>query len=327
MKKKVYIVMVVVLSVLVLYVIFYLKQFTFSNQLSFVSEYSLDTPSSRFDYQAFGDNGLLYLNHMGNDSVIVYDTKTNTIVKEISGIGSPRGIDVSKQYQRAYVTSPDTDEVVVIDTTTNTITKKIKVGADPDGIAVDDDDSRVFLTNESGESVSVIDQNTQTEIKQITLTNSVGNTKYDAIHHKVYSAVHDGTFVVIDPVAMIVEKTIILNNCDTPHGFAVDEALQQALISCQGNNIALVVDLATGKELFRSTVGAGSDVVAFDTADNIGIVSSAAGIASLFQFGSAPTKLGDQFIAANAHTVAINPDTHLVYFSIEFGSSIKVYAL
>lgn len=297
--------------------VWHLKKSYDTGFLQEVATYTLATPSSRFDYEVFGENGILFLNHMGNDSVILYDTHTNSSIKEISGIGSPRGVDFSPQQNRLYVTSPDSDEVAVIDLSTNSIIKRISVGQDPDGIAVDDHDQKVFVTNESGQSISVIDQQTLTETTKISLTSSVGNTKYDATNQLVYAAVHDGTFVVIDPATLTIQRTFNLANCKTPHGFTFDPMFQQALVTCQGNSQGKVINTVSGEELLSAAVGVGADVVAFDSKNHAGVVSSASGIASIFQFGQQPKKIGDQFIALNAHTVAINPENELVYFPLE----------
>lgn len=319
--------LVIFIFVVILGIIWYLHRFQFTTSLVFDREYSLETHSSRFDYQVFGEDGILYINHMGDDSVIALDTKTNLILQEITGIGSPRGVAVSFKYNRAYVTSPDSNEMFVIDTDTNSISSKVKVGASPDGLAVDDTDNKVFVTNESGKSVSVVDQISLHEVNTIPLASSVGNTKYDSINGLVYTAVHNGTFVIIDPVKEVVTQSFDLADCSTPHGFTFDSKYRQALITCQGNSIGIIIDLVTGKELYRGTVGTGADVVAISNEKHVAIVSSAAGIASLFQFGDTPTKIGDQFIALNAHTVAIDEVTNTAYFPVEQSPNpiMKVY--
>lgn len=288
------------------------------------ADQTLKTKGSRFDYEVISE-GLLYLNHMGSNSLIIYDPKAQSILSEISGIGSPRGVAVSAKHHQAYVTSPSSDSVIVVDTFTRKIVAEIPVGKDPDGIAVADPYDRLFVTNESGRSVSVIDITSLAVVKQIAMTSTVGNTKYDATNDLVYTAVHDGTLVVIDPTTLEILQTFTLTDCQTPHGFTFDAQARQALVTCQGNAVGVIISLVDGKELLRASVGRGPDVVDESPINQQVVVASSSGTASMFQLGSEVKKIGDQFIGTNAHTVAIDSVTNLVYFPLE-NTTLKVYA-
>jgi hypothetical protein len=63
-------------------------------------------------------------------------------------------------------------------------------------------------------------------------------------------------------------------------------------------------------------VGTDPDVVVTYISKHLGVVSSSAGIASVFRFGDTPQKVGDILIASNAHTVSIDEKGN-VYFPIE----------
>jgi YVTN family beta-propeller protein len=296
--------------------------------LSLKWEYPLETLSSRFDYQTFGSGWLLLINHMGSNSVLVYDTLQHTLIQEIQGIGSPRGIAFSPKYNRIYVSSPTSDEVFVIDGQTWKIQTHILVWLDPDGVTVDDDHDKVFVTNESGESISVVDQIKLQETKKIVLSGTVWNTQYDSLNKLVYSVIHNGTFVVIDPIKETILQTIPLTNCWVPHGFSFDGVYHQALVTCKRSSVGVIIDISTGKELAIGDVGTDPDVVVTYISKHLGVVSSSAGIASVFRFGDTPQKVGDILIASNAHTVSVDEKGN-VYFPIEAEGSavLKVYRL
>ena len=76
--------------------------------------------------------------------------------------------------------------------------------------------------------------------------------------------------------------------------------------------------------LFRSgaTVGLAPDVLAFDSSLHRLYVSAESGVVAVFaERGLKLEKLGQAFLAPNAHTVAVDPATHLVYFALERGAS------
>jgi hypothetical protein len=68
----------------------------------------------------------------------------------------------------------------------------------------------------------------------------------------------------------------------------------------------------------RATIGPSPDVLAFDQSLRRLYVSSESGVISVFaETAHGLLKLGQDFLAAEAHTVAVDPDTHLVYFPLQ----------
>ncbi len=66
------------------------------------------------------------------------------------------------------------------------------------------------------------------------------------------------------------------------------------------------------------SVGADPDVLAFDKAFGRLYVSAESGVISIFdERGKSLVKVGEGFFAANAHSVAVDPRTHQVYFSLQ----------
>lgn len=79
----------------------------------------------------------------GNGKLDIIQTKTNKIIKTISGFFGPFGIVVSKDCHYAYVSnfgsnnfSPYGNEISVVDLHKYKIIKNIKVGIQPSGIAI-----------------------------------------------------------------------------------------------------------------------------------------------------------------------------------------------
>ena len=66
-------------------------------------------------------------------------------------------------------------------------------------------------------------------------------------------------------------------------------------------------------------------MLAFDTSLRRLYVSSESGVVAVFaEHGRRLAKLGQAFLAAEAHTVAVDSRTHLVYFPLEFGPVLRV---
>ena len=71
-------------------------------------------------------------------------------------------------------------------------------------------------------------------------------------------------------------------------------------------------------------VGDTPDVLAFDSSLHRLYVSAESGVVAVFaEHAHSLTKLGQAMLAPNAHTVAVDPRTHLVYFPLQSGSTGK----
>jgi YVTN family beta-propeller protein len=101
-----------------------------------------------------------YIGYLSESFVSVFDTKTNAVFSTISAANTLRGIAITPDGSRAYLTGTATDSVYVIDTHTN-----ISVGAipieNPIAIAITPDGRRAYVTSGTiPGSVSVIDTQT-----------------------------------------------------------------------------------------------------------------------------------------------------------------------
>ncbi|MDV6036067.1 YncE family protein [Bacillus sp. SM-B1] len=93
------------------------------------------------------------------------DTASNTeILPRISVGDQPRGIAITPDGSRVYVTNELDHTVSVINTLTNTEILQIPVGNRPIRVAITPDGSRAYVTNIIDNTVSVIDTFTNTEI-------------------------------------------------------------------------------------------------------------------------------------------------------------------
>jgi YVTN family beta-propeller protein len=88
----------------------------------------------------------------------VIDTATNTVVSTVGGMSHPRGVAVTPDGKRAYVTNAASNTVSVIDTASNTVVgTPILVGDNPFVVTVAPDGKHAYVTNLTSNTVSVID--------------------------------------------------------------------------------------------------------------------------------------------------------------------------
>jgi DNA-binding beta-propeller fold protein YncE len=78
-----------------------------------------------------------------------------------------------------------------------------------------------------------------------------------------------------------------------------------------------MVDLRTMKVLSTYQVGEDPDVLAYDPGLKRLYVSAESGTVTIFQNKDESLTLLGSFEMAHAHTVSVDPKTHLVYFPLE----------
>jgi YVTN family beta-propeller protein len=275
--------------------------------------------TTRLDY-ASHDLGrhLLFVAHLGDSAVIVFDTKTQRLVTRIPNISKVHGVLAIPELGRLYASATGSNEVVAIDETTLQIVARMPGGVYPDGMAYAPEVHKLYVSDEHGNTDTVIDVNTNTRVATIPLGGEVGNTQYDPVSKHVFSNVQTlGQLAEIDPATDKVVAHINLPGAKGNHGLLIESQQRQAFVACEGNDKLLVLDMSS------KTISASfddledPDVLAYDPGLQLLYVAGEAGVVSMFKVaGGKVSKVGTGFVGPNAHVVSVDPVTHLVYFPI-----------
>jgi YVTN family beta-propeller protein len=308
--------LVIITTVLANFAICYVS----NGQLKVVKDIPMPGGANRFDYQSINPaNRRLYISHMNSSAVVVFDLDGQKVIANIENISRPTGILAVPELGKVYVSASHTNEVVVIDEHTLKITNRIPSGSFPDGIAYDPVNKRIYVSDEHGKQVTVIDAQSDKLVTNIEMGGEVGNTHYDPVSRKIFSAVQTrNELVCIDPANNKIVNRFDLKDCDEPHGFYIDPRTHYALITGEGKGQFVVFDLATNKVIYTDKVGKDPDVLAFDADLHRLYVSSESGIVSIFSIEKGSIKkISEEFTAKHAHTISVDPKTHLVYLPLE----------
>jgi len=98
----------------------------------------------------------------GDNTVLVIDTATNTVVATIAVGQTPFGVAITPDGTRAYVAEANSFTVSVIDTATNTVVATIPLVGTPIGVAITPDGTRAYVTINGDNTVSVFDTTSNT---------------------------------------------------------------------------------------------------------------------------------------------------------------------
>ena len=310
-----------------------------SRLYTLVADIPLGPKANRIDYLSL-DAGAkrLYVSLMGRGKLLVFDTAQNKPLKELDGFPKTTGVLAVPSLHRVFSSVPGGGlgpslaqglgmlglssghgTVAVVDTDSLRVIARLPGGVFPDGIAYDAKDNRVFVSDEMGSAVTVIDPAANRVIARIAAGGEVGNVQYDPVSAKLYAPIQSkNELAVFDAAAATRTGAYPLSGCQHPHGLAIPPGTAIGYVACDENDVLVTVDLKTGKELSHLPLGHDPDVLAMDGSAKRLYVASESGNLSAFDIANpaAPVFLGDSFVGRNAHSVAVDPQTHRLYFPL-----------
>ena len=288
--------------------------------LAFVEDVPLPGGASRFDYQWLDPvNRRLYIAHLGDSSLVVFDLDGKKVIHEVPKLPSVHGVVAAPSLHLVFATATAEKTLALIDDQTFEVKARVPAGEYPNGLAVAGD--RVFVSNNQGAGVAVVDAKTAKALPSIRIGGGAGNTQWDAESGHILAAVHgEGYLADIDPAKSELAGRIALDHISSCHGLLVASPQRLAFAACHGKTPVLaVVDLHARRQIALLPLPPDIDVLAFDP--GLGRLYAAAETGMVVVFGVAAdhtvSELGRGVLAPHAHTVAVDPTTHRVYFPLE----------
>src|SRR5215216_4490730 len=280
----------------------------------------LPGPATRFDYQSLDETtGRLIIAPMGADEVVVFDTTAQQVVGTASGVKTPTGVLAVPELGRIVSAAAGSGDVAVIDAEKLTIVAHTGQIGFPDGLDYSPAVKQVFVSDESGGGELVINATTNEVVTTIDIGGEAGNTHYDPGSGCILVAVQSqNQLAVIDPTTdRLIGRYDLDADCETPHGFLIDAARRLAFVSCEDNATLLVVDLQSMEVTASFRVGDGPDVLALDPDWQRLYVAAESGVVSVFDVQEEGLQPAGEYQAPHAHSIAVDPTTHLVYLPLE----------
>jgi len=292
--------------------------------LQAAGDYPLPGAPSRWDYMSIDPSSAsLVLAHLGDSSVVVVDTHAKSVRGQVAGVSQVHGVLAAPGLGRIYATATGSNELVVIDAQSLAILARVPVGRYPDGLAYAPPAGKIYVSDKEGRTESVVDVRTNRRIATIPLGGEVGNSQYDPVSGHVYvNAEGTGELVEVDPATDHIVARIRLRGAEGNHGLLIEPKRRLAFIACEGNDKLLVLDLRRRKVTAAFEVAGEPDVLAYDPGLGILYVATESGPVHLFHVGGdGVTRMGEAPVGSNAHTVAVDPVSHEVYFALRHGGT------
>lgn len=276
--------------------------------------------ATRLDYASVDTRRhRLFIAHLGDSAVIVFDTGAQQVSHRIAGISDVHGVLAVPELDTVYASATGTNEIVAIDEETLAVTARMPGGVYPDGIAYAPEVHKLYVSDEVGRTETVIDVRTRQRTATIPLGGEAGNSQYDPATRHIFVNVQTlGELIEIDPATDRVSARIQLPGAQSNHGLLIEPRQRRAFIACERNHRLLVLDLATRQVTGSFEVGASPDVLAYDSDLQYLYVAAESGVVSVFKAEPREVRsLGSGQVGPNAHVAAVDPATHRVFFPLK----------
>lgn len=286
--------------------------------LKTIADLPLPGNANRLDYQTLDlRRHLLFIAHLGDSDVIVVDTASRRVVDTIKNVSQVHGVLAVPELNTVYASATGTNTVVAIDEASLKIKARTPGGTYPDGIAFDPQNGRLFVSDELGGTDTVIDTKTNARIATIQLGGQAGNTQYDPVSRHIFVNVQTlGQLFEINAQNNTVLRRIPVPGCSGNHGLLIDSKHRRAFVACEDNGTFVWLNMRDMRIVKEWRIGEDPDVLALDPATRRLYVSAESGVVSVFSAGAVVKRLAQGYLASGAHTVAVDPTTHLLYFPL-----------
>jgi DNA-binding beta-propeller fold protein YncE len=292
--------------------------------LTLVADVDLPGGATRFDYQDLDPGrGHLVVAHMNDGSVLINDLRDGSVLKELKGIPTARGIVVADDVGIIFVTSSP-NQLVLIDNSSLAEIKRVSTGRAPDGVGWDPTHKMVGVSDQGDGALSIIADSGSGARTQVKLGAETGNVVYDAARGWFWITVVGSSppdkLVAVDPTNGTQTTSIDLSGCQGAHGLRIHPDGQSALIACEDNDVLARVDLGGAHAVTTGKTGAGPDVLSIDPGLGWLYVAAESGDLTVFDIKQPGVVLvGHDSPGANSHSVAADPATHRVFFPLMAG--------
>jgi DNA-binding beta-propeller fold protein YncE len=284
-----------------------------------IADVPLPGTPARFDYQSFDSTtGILWIAHMGAGEILAFDVASRQVVARVPGMPGVTGVRVVPALRRVFASVSAAHEVAVLDQRDGRVLARIPAGWFPDGLAYAPPTKKLFVSDEYGRQEVVVDVPSSRAGRPIPLGGEAGNTQYDAASNRIWVAVQTrDELVAIDPLTDSVVSRVPVPGIEHPHGLQIDPEGRLIYVAGEKNGRVGVLDLRTNQIVHIYSVGEEPDVLALDPVRRRLFVAAESGEISAFDIRGDSLVPLPSYHAPRAHSVAVDPTTHLVYVPLE----------
>lgn len=253
------------------------------------------------------------------DRVDVVGTSNGRRIGTVANTAGVHGIAFAPELNRGYTSNGRANTVTAFELDTLRVIQESPVsGKKPDAILYEPRERHVFTADGASNDIDVLDPTTLQVLATIGLPGPPEFMVTDALGTVFVNIESEaGKLVAVDAKSLKIKATWALPGCTSPTGLALDSGNHRLFSVCQ-DQVMVVTDAASGRQVAHVAIGQGPDAAAFDAA--FGFVFSSNGADGTLTVVHQDTPDQYRVIATvqtqkSARTMALDPLTHRIYLA------------
>lgn len=264
----------------------------------------------------------LFMSALGNNTLEVFDLRSNEVVHVIRGLREPQGVTYVPKSNRIFVANGDDGTVRVFDGTTYKLLKTVQLSSDADDTRYDPTANQVFVGYGDGANagIATLDGTTGTLTEIIRLPDHPESFQLEETGHKIYVNIPSANNIiaVLDRSAGKIVATWGLGDAHDNFPMALDEADHRLFITCRTPAEVLILNTDSGKIMARIPSVTHADDAWYDPTNKRVYVSGGGGFVTVIeeQDSSHYRKFAQFKTAEGARTSCLVPRLNRLYLGV-----------
>ncbi len=260
----------------------------------------------------------LFMSALGNNTVEVFDLKTNQRLQTITGLREPQGVLYDPASKRIFVANGDDGTCQVFDGSTYKLIATIHYSSDADNVRLDSKSDTIYVGYGEG-ALGALDGASGKELGNIQLTAHPESFQLEKSGPRIFVNVPNaGEIAVLDRVKRSVAAHWRLPGYSANFPMALDEADHRLFVVARRPAQLLVFDTQSGSLVAHLAAVGDSDDVWYDAAQKRIYASGGEGFISIFEQTDADhyKALARIPTASGARTSFFSPDLQRFYLAV-----------
>jgi DNA-binding beta-propeller fold protein YncE len=260
----------------------------------------------------------LFMSALGNDTVEVFDLKTNQRLHTITGLHEPQGVIYDPASNRIFVANGDDGTCQVSDGTSYKLLDTIHLGSDADNVRLDAVSGTIYVGHGEG-AIGALNASSGKELGSIPLSAHPESFQLEKSGSRIFVNVPNaGEIAVLDRVKRSVEAHWHLRGYSANFPMALDEADHRLFVVARRPAELLVLDTESGRIVAHLAAVGDSDDVWYDAAGKRIYASGGEGYISVFEQTDADhyRALAKIPTTPGARTSFFSPELNRLYLAV-----------
>ena len=264
----------------------------------------------------------LFMSALGNNTLEIFDLRTNKLIHTIRGLREPQGVTYVPKSNRIFVANGDDGTCRMFDGSTYQLLKTVRLSSDADDTRYDAATNQVFVGYGDGASagIAILDGTAGNLLGSIKLPDHPESFQLEEAGRRIYVNIPSANNIVdvVDRDARKIVSTWTLDGAHDNFPMALDEANHRLFITCRTPAEVLILDTETGKVIARIPSVTHADDAWYDAANKRVYVSGGGGFVTVIEQQDANhySRAAQLRTATGARTSCLVPQLHRFYLGV-----------